>query len=78
MHEFYAAQKQERAELEVVFVSVAGDLIKKLVRLKKLSEARGHSMQAFRRRANHDQAGELVRQFLAEPGPERAEAGTTP
>jgi hypothetical protein len=67
MHEFHAAQEQERARLEAAFFSVAGDLIKKLVRHRKLAEARGHSMQAFRHRANKGLTDELLRDFLAEP-----------
>ena len=63
MHELYGTQEQERARLEAAFFSVAGDLIKKIVRHRKLAEARGHSMQAFRHRANKGLTDELLRQF---------------
>lgn len=77
MHEFYGAQEQERAQLEAAFFSVAGDLIKKLVRHRKLALARGHSMQAFRRRVNEGRIDDLVQQFLTEPAAEMAGAGTS-
>jgi hypothetical protein len=67
MHECYGAHEQERADLEAVFFSVAGDLIKKLVRHRRLAEARGHSMQALRRRVSEGLTDELLRELLAEP-----------
>jgi hypothetical protein len=68
MHELYGAQEQERVQLEAAFFSVAGDLVKKLVRHRKLAEARGHNMQRFRRMATQRPISELVKQ-LAEAGP---------
>jgi hypothetical protein len=64
MAELYATQEQQRTELEQAFLSVAGDLIKKLVRHRKLSEMRGHSLQAFRRRVTEGQSSELIRPML--------------
>jgi hypothetical protein len=64
MQELYAAQEQERAQLQAAFFSAAADLIKKMIRLKKLSESRGLSMQRWRRLTSDGLNSDLVRQML--------------
>jgi hypothetical protein len=73
MTELYATQEQQKAEMEAQFLAVAGELIQKMVRHRKVCEGRGHSLQSFKRRMGEG-TNELVRQFLAaEPAEETAE-----
>lgn len=76
MQEMYAAKEKERTELEAEFFEQAGPIILKLLRLSRLSEARGHSLQAFRRRLSEGKTSELVKQFLDESA-EMAAAATS-
>jgi hypothetical protein len=67
MAELYLDQQKQKDEMEAQFLAVAGDLVQKLVKLKKVSESRGLSLQRFRRRISEGTTNELVRQYLAEP-----------
>jgi hypothetical protein len=74
MQEFYLAQEKEKAETQAAFFAVAGDLVTKMVRQRKLSESRGRDMQRWRRVAGDGLNDNIVRQLLAEPVQELAEA----
>jgi hypothetical protein len=74
MMELDAVKERQKAELEGQLLAIAGELVQKLVRLRKVSEGRGLSLQRFRRQVSEGHTGELVRQYLAEPAATPAES----
>jgi hypothetical protein len=68
MQVLYAARQAQRERLEAELLAIAGEQVRKLVRLHKESGAQGRTMQSLGRQLT-DGDSRVLNQFLAKPKP---------